>query len=149
MQYLAASKSVAKIGTGDTSTAQTATHTIDTLGYAYASIDVVFEPSAATTDAICTALKVEESDASGSGFANIAELVGNGTGGFTIPTSGSKTADSNVVRLNVDLRGHKRYLKVSATPVAASVVATVVRLGRGEAGPVAATESGVQVVANA
>lgn len=149
MQYLAASKTVAKIGTGDTSTAQTATHTIDTLGYAYASIDVVFEPAAATTDAICTALKVEESNAASSDFANVTELVGNGTGGFTIPTSGSKTADSNVVRLNLDLRGHKRYLKVSATPVAASVVATVVRLARGEIGPVSADASGVQVVANA
>lgn len=149
MLHLASTKTVAKIGTGDTTTSQTATHTIDTLGYGYASIDVVFEPAAATTDAICTALKVEESDASGSGFANITELVGGGTGGFTIPTSGSKTADSNVVRLNLDLRSHKRYLKVSATPVAASVVATVVRLGRAEVSPVSASDSGVQVVVNA
>ena len=148
MLHLASTKTVAKIGTGDTTTSQTATHTIDTLGYGYASIDVVFEPAAATTDAICTALKVEESDASGSGYANVTELVGNGTGGFAIPTSGSKTADSNVVRLNVDLRGHKRYLRVSATPVAASVVATVVRLGRAEVGPVSASDSGVQIVVN-
>lgn len=148
MLHLAASKTVAKIGTADTTTAQTATHTIDTLGHAYASIDVVFEPAAATTDAICTALKVEESDASASNFGDITALVGGGTGGFTIPTSGSKTADSNVVRLNVDLRGRKRYLKVSATPVAASVVATVVRLGRSEGGAVSATDSGVQVVVN-
>jgi len=149
MLYLAASKTVAKIGTADTTTSQTATHTIDTLGHEYASIDVVFEPAAATTDAVCTALKIEESDASASDFANVAALVGNGTGGFTIPTSGSKTADSNVVRLNVDLRGRKRYLKVSATPVAASVVATVVRLGRSESCPVSASDSGVQVVVNA
>jgi hypothetical protein len=148
MLHLASSKTVAKIGTGDTTTSQTATHTIDTLGFAYASIDVVFEPAAATTDAICTALKVEESDASASGYANVTELVGNGVGGFAIPTSGSRTADSNVVRLNLDLRGHKRYLRVSATPVAASVVATVVRLGRGEAGPSSASDSGVQVVVN-
>lgn len=149
MLHLANSKTVAKIGTGDTTTSQTASHTIDTLGFGYASIDVVFEPAAATTDAICTALKVEESDASGSGFANIDALVGNGTGGFAIPTSGSKTADANVVRLNLDLRGHKRYLKVSATPVAASVVATVVRLGRASEAVESASQVGVQVVANA
>ena len=67
------------------------------------------------------------------------------SGGFTIPTSGSRTAGSNVVRLNVDLRGKKRYLKVSATPVAASVVASVVRLGRGEIGASDSPSTGVQV----
>lgn len=148
MLHLARSKTDANLGTADTTTSQTASHTIDTLGFAYASIDVVFEPAAATTDAICRALKVEESDASGSGYADVTALVGGGTGGFTIPTSGSRTAGSNVVRLNVDLRGKKRYLKVSATPVAASVVASVVRLGRGEIGASDATSSGVQVVVN-
>jgi hypothetical protein len=149
MLHLASTKTVAKIGNADTTTSQTATHTIDTLGYGYASIDVVFEPTTATSDAICVACKVEESDASGSGFANVTSLVGNGTGGFAIPTSGSRTADSNVVRLNVDLRGKKRYLRVSATPVAASVVATVVRLGRAEVAPVTASESGVQIEVDA
>ena len=149
MLHLARSKTDAFIGTADTTTSQTATHTIDCLGYAYASVDVVFEPAAATTDAICRALKIEESDASGSGYSDITALVGNGTGGFAIPTSGSRTAGSNVVRLNVDLRGKKRYLRVNATPVAASVVASVVRLGRGEVGASDATSSGVQVVVNA
>lgn len=148
MLHLARSKTDALIGTADTTTSQTALHVIDTLGYAYASVDVVFEPAAATTDAICRALKVEESDASGSGYADIASLVGNGSGGFAIPTSGSRTAGSNVVRLNIDLRGRRRYLRVNATPVAASVVASVVRLGRGEVGASDAASSGVQVVAN-
>jgi hypothetical protein len=148
MLHLARTKTDAIIGTADTATNATAQHTIDTLGYAYASIDVVLEPNAATTDAICRALKVEESDASGSGYSDIAGLVGNGTGGFAIPTSGSRTAGSNVVRLNVDLRGKKRYLRVNATPTAASVVASVVRLGRGEIGASDASSSGVQVVAS-
>lgn len=148
MLHLSNTKTVAKIGTADTLTNQTATHVIDTLGYGYASIDVVFEPSAATTDAICLACRVDESDASGSGFVAIDGLVGNAANGFAIPTSGSKTADSNVVRLNLDLRGHKRYLRVSATPVAASVVATVVRLGRAAEGVVSAAQAGVQVVAS-
>jgi hypothetical protein len=137
------------IGVADTTTAQTAQHTIDTLGFSYASIDVVFEAAAATTDAICRALKIEESDASGSGFADITALVGGGTGGFSIPSSGSRTSGSNVVRINLDVRGRKRYLRVNATPVAASVVASVARLGRGEAGASDASSSGVQVVVNA
>lgn len=148
MLHLANSLTNAFIGSADTTTSQTAQHTIDTLGYAYASIDVVFEPAAATTDAICRVLKIEQSDASASGYADVTALVGGGTGGFTIPTSGSKTSGSNVVRLNIDTRGLKRYLRVNATPVAASVVASVARLGRGEAGSVDAASSGVQVVVN-
>ena len=146
MLHLARSKTDAVIGAADTTTSQTAQHTIDTLGYAYVSVDVVFEAAAATTDAICRALKVEQSDASGSGYSDVTALVGGGTGGFTIPTSGSKTANSNVVRLNIDARGLKRYLRVNATPVAASVVASIARLGRGETGASDATSSGVQVV---
>lgn len=149
MLHLARSKTDAMIGTADTTTAQTAQHTIDTLGFAYASIDVVFEAAAATTDAICRVIKIEQSDASGSGYADVTALVGGGTGGFSIPSSGSRTAGSNVVRLNIDTRGLKRYLRVNATPVAASVVASVARLGRGEAGASDATSSGVQVVVNA
>lgn len=149
MLHLARSKTDAMIGTADTTTSQTAQHTIDTLGFAYASIDVVFEAAAATTDAICRALKIEQSDASGSGYADVTALVGGGTGGFAIPSSGSRTAGSNVVRLNIDTRGLKRYLRVNATPVAASVVASVARLGRGEAGASDASSSGVQVVVNA
>jgi hypothetical protein len=149
MLHLARSKTDAFIGVADTTTAQTAQHTIDTLGFAYASIDVVFEAAAATTDAICRALKIEQSDASASGYADVTALVGGGTGGFTIPSSGSRTAGSNVVRLNIDTRGMKRYLRVNATPVAASVVASVARLGRGEAGASDASSSGVQVVVNA
>lgn len=149
MLHLARSKTDAMIGVADTTTAQTAQHTIDTLGFSYASIDVVFEAAAATTDAICRALKIEESDASGSGFADITALVGGGTGGFSIPSSGSRTSGSNVVRINLDVRGRKRYLRVNATPVAASVVASVARLGRGEAGASDASSSGVQVVVNA
>jgi hypothetical protein len=149
MLHLARSKTDAMIGVADTTTAQTAQHTIDTLGFSYASIDVVFEAAAATTDAICRALKVEQSDASGSGYSDITALVGGGVGGFTIPSSGSRTSGSNVVRMNIDTRGLKRYLRVNATPVAASVVASVARLGRGEAGASDATSSGVQVVVNA
>lgn len=148
MLHLARSKTDAFIGTADTTTSQTAQHTIDTLGFAYASVDVVFEAAAATTDAICRALKVEESDASGSGYGDVTALVGGGTGGFSIPSSGSRTSASNVVRLNIDLRGRKRYLRVNATPVAASVVASVARLGRGEIGASDAASSGVAVVVN-
>ena len=78
-------------------------------------------------------------------FTNITEFVGGGTGGFTIPAS-SSTGAANVVRMNVDLRGKKRYLKVNATPAFATRVVSVARLGKAEVGPVSASEVGVAAV---
>lgn len=146
MNALQSTKSLAKIGTADTTTAQTFTHSIDTLGYDYASIDVVFEQTAATTDDVATALKLGQGDTTSS-YDDITAFVGGGTGGFTIPTT-SLTDASNIVRFNLDLRGRKRYLQVSATPIAASVVCSVVRLGKAEVGPVSASEVGVAAVVN-
>ena len=144
MNHLESTKTVAKLGTADTTTAQTFTSSIDTLGYDYASIDVVFEANAATTDAVATALKLGQGDTTAA-YTDITAFVGGGSGGFTIPTT-SLTGASNVVRFNVDMRGKKRYLNVSATPVAASVVCAVARLGKAEVGPANASEAGVAAV---
>ena len=144
MNHLESTKTVAKLGTSDTTTAQTFTSSIDTLGYDYASIDVVFEANAATTDSVATSLKLGQSDTT-SAFADVTAYVGGGSGGFTIPTT-SLTGASNVVRFNVDMRGKKRYLQVSATPIVASVVCAVVRLGKGDVGPVSAADVGVAAV---
>ena len=144
MNHLESTKTVAKVGTADTTTAQTFTSSIDTLGYDYASIDVVFEQNAATTDAVATALKLGQGDTTAS-YSDITAYVGDGSGGFTIPTTSSSSA-SNVVRFNVDMRGKKRYLQVSATPIAASVVCAVARLGKAEVGPANASEAGVAAV---
>lgn len=144
MNHAESTKTVAKIGTADTTTAATFTSSIDTLGYDYASIDVVFEANAATTDAVATALKLGQGDTT-TGYTDITAFVGGGTGGFTIPTT-SLTGASNVVRFNVDMRGKKRYLNVSATPIAASVVCAVARLSKAEVGPASASEAGVAAV---
>jgi hypothetical protein len=144
MNHLESTKTVASLGTADTATNATFTHSIDTLGYDYASIDVVMEASTATTAAVALALKLGQSDTN-SAFADITAFVGGGSGGFTIPTT-SLTGASNIVRFNLDMRGKKRYLQVSATPVAASVVCSVARLGKGDVGPVAAAEVGVAAV---
>lgn len=144
MNHLESTKTVAKIGTADTATDATFTHSIDTLGYDYASIDVVFEATTAAADDVADTLALSQSD-DNTTFTNITEFVGGGTGGFTIPTT-SLTDASNIVRFNVDMRGKKRYLKVSATPILDSVVCSTVRLGKAEVGPVSATEVGVSAV---
>ena len=144
MNHLESTKTLSSIGSADTATDATFTHTLDTLGYDYASIDVVCEASTATGDAVANALFLSQSD-DNTTFANITEFVGGGTGGFTIPTS-SLTGASNIVRFNVDMRGKKRYLKVNATPAFATRVVSVARLGKAEVGPVSAAEVGVAAV---
>jgi hypothetical protein len=146
VNHLEASKTVASIGITNTATNATFSHVIDTLGYDYAAIDVVFRSSTASTEAVALALAVQQSDTNAdTAYSNITPFVGGGAGGFTVPTTSSST-DANVARFNIDLRGKSRYLRVRATPNTASIVCSNVRLGRGEAGADGAARTGVAVV---
>jgi len=91
---------------------------------------------------VAIALKLQEGDTTSS-YSDVTAFVGGGVGGFTIPTPGN-TTDTNVVRFDVDLRGRDRYLNVYATPQAASVIASNVRLSKGESGPDSAADKGVK-----
>jgi hypothetical protein len=95
--------------------------------------------NAATTFA--SVLKVEESD-DNSSYSNVTALVGGGTGGFSIPAV-SATGSVSVVKLDVDTKARKRYLKVSMTPSTAVNVAMTARLSRGEVSPETASQAGV------
>ncbi len=119
----------------------TATLTIDTMGYDHASISVLRASNASTVFA--NAIKVEESD-DNSSYANVTALVGGGTGGFTIPgIAASATGSASILKLDVDTKAKKRYLKVSYTPGASATVAIVARLGRGEVSPETNAQAGV------
>jgi hypothetical protein len=147
MNHVAATKSVSK---AETSVALTATHSveIDTLGFEYASIDVLFSPftSATGPTTAATVLRVAQSDASGSGQTNISGFVG-GTD-FTVAAGVTATAGVGYAhRFDIDLRGKRRYLTVSATPASTCGVVTTCRLGKGEAGPTDATGKGVSTQA--
>jgi hypothetical protein len=147
MNHVAASKSVQK---AETSVALTATHSveIDTLGFNHASIDVLFSPytSATGPTTAATVLRVAQSDVSGSGQVNVTGMVG-GTD-FTVAAGSTATASVGYAhRFDVDLRGKKRYLTVYATPASTCGVITTARLSKGEAGPVSATDKGVNTQA--
>ena len=147
MNHVAASKSVAK---AETSVALNATHSIeiDTLGFNHASIDVLFSPftSATGPTTAATVLRVAQSDVSGSGQVNVSGFVG-GTD-FTVAAGSTATASVGYAhRFDVDLRGKKRYLTVYATPASTCGVITTARLSKGEAGPVSATDKGVNTQA--
>lgn len=111
------------------------TLTIDTLGYDYASVSVLRASNASTVFA--SVLKIEESD-DNSSYSNVSGFVG-GTD-FTIPAV-SDTASVSVVKLDVDTKAKKRYLKVTATPAVSVNTVVTARLSRGDA-PITASEAG-------
>jgi hypothetical protein len=113
------------------------TLTIDTLGYDYASVAVLRASNAST--AFASVLKVEESDDNVS-YSNVSGLVG-GTD-FTIPAV-ADTAVASIVKLDVDTKAKKRYLKVTATPAVSVNTVVTARLSRGEEAPVTAADAGV------
>ena len=147
MNHVAASKSVSK---AEVSVALNATHSleIDTLGFANASIDVLFSPFTSATGPTTAAnvLRVAQSDASGSGQTNISGFV-NVTD-FTVGAGITATSSVGYAhRFDIDLRGKRRYLTVFATPASTCGVITSCRLSKAEAGPVDATGKGVNTQA--
>lgn len=115
------------------------TLTVDTLEFDHASFAVMRASNASTVFA--SVLKIEESDASGSGYSDVTALVGGGTGGFSIPAV-SDTASPAVVKIDVDTRARKRYLKVTATPAVSVNTVVTGRLSRGVESPVTAADAG-------
>lgn len=139
MNHLEGTKTVAKVSASVAANA-THSHEIDTLGADYASIDVVFGQFTAATSSYASVLKLQQSDASGSGQADVS--------GFSITAgAGSTTGGTGAVaRFNVDLRGKRRYLTVVTTPGNAVPVVTVARLSKLEDMPITAAAMGVNDV---
>lgn len=122
-----------KIAIKPTSSAAGATNSgyVDTLGYDEAAVDVSLDTQAAVSSNP-SVLKLSHSDITdATGFADITGFVGDATDGFVIPNA--DTANPQIVRLNVDLRARKRYLKVTVTPAGATqLIAAVVTLGKAD-----------------
>lgn len=137
MNHHSGAKSVTKAAASVAASA-THSHEIDTAGFRYASIDVVFSPFTAATSAYASVLKVQESDASGSGQADVTGLsVTAGAGSTTGASVGA------VARFNVDLRGRKRYLTVVTSPGNTVAVVTNARLSKAEQSATDSTSAGV------
>ena len=119
------------------------TNEIDTLGWDY--LQIVFIMGA--TDIAVALLKVTDSDTSGSGFTDVTGLIM----GTSTNTDGSTSAllsasDDNKIQLfEIDLRGRKRYIDLSATAgdgTAGTYAAAIAILSRAKDAPVTATERG-------
>lgn len=117
----------------------TASGNIDTLGYDYACITVRASASNTTSNKP-SVLKISESDDTVvTNFADVSGAVG-GTD-FTVPTQ--FTNADNLVQFNMSLKGRKRYLKVSVSPVTTQTIDAVAHLHKGEQAPITAAKAGV------
>jgi uncharacterized protein YdbL (DUF1318 family) len=105
---------------------------VDTLGYDYLTVIVQI----GVISANMTALKLQESDSSGSSEADF-------TGGaFTAPTAAG--GDNDVLVAFIDLRRRKRYISIVATAGAnATLISAIGILSRAEVTPTSATERGI------
>lgn len=142
MNHAAGNKSVSRITTSVAASA-TFSHEIDTIGYKYAAIDVIFSPYTASNVTIANVLKVMESDTAGSGQTDITGLR-SGTD-FTVAATGASTGAQvgAVARFNIDLRGRRRYLTVTVTPSTTVAVVSNARLSKGENHAVTTTDANV------
>lgn len=136
MNYLEKSKTV--VGDPCTSAATTATLTLDTLGYDYASIEVVVAKSATpanTSASILNVLTLSQGDST---------TAGSSVYTVAVPAASvAVTSQASVIRLDVDCRGKGRYLKIDATPATVLTTNIVARLGKGYNGPDTASEKNV------
>lgn len=134
-------KTVVAINQASTTNGATASGNIDTLGFDFVMVDTLMTTSNNVTNNP-SVLKLSESDDTVvTNFTDIAALVGDGAGGFTIPNA--YTQDDWVHRFEVDLRGRKRYLKLSVTPVTTQSITGLAHLMRGQAAPDSAAAAGV------
>lgn len=116
---------------------------LDTLGWDYAEIFVIL----GATDIAMSALKVTESDTSGSGHADVTGLVfgtSTNTDGDTSSLPAA-TDDNDVFKFEIDLRGRKRYLDMTATVgdgTNGAYVTIIAVLSRSRVTPSNASEAG-------
>jgi hypothetical protein len=139
MQNLAATK--AAILVSPQSSVNPTESYVDTLGFDSA---LVLISLGATGASGISALKLQESDASGSGYTDIVDFDGDSTytdiegGTLALPGAGN---DDEVWVVHIDLRGRKRYLQcVVDSATNASVLGVTAVLGR--AGESIATNAG-------
>jgi hypothetical protein len=137
-------KAVLALATTSVTNAGTATGSIDVMGYDRLSLDVLQTTSDDTTNNL-SVCKLSESDTTdATNYSDITAFVGDGTGGFTIPAA--NTSVSQLYKFNLDLRGRKRYIKLTASPVTTQSITAIGNLTRGEQDPMTATNAGVALL---
>lgn len=135
---LPSTKTVVAINAAAPTNGETVTGQIDTLGYDFATIDIIATTANVVSNKPAT-VKLQELDTTVvSSFADISGAKG-GTD-FTIPNANTAATAvvQNIYSFNVDLRGRKRYIQVAYSPLTTQTVTAVAKLHRGEQAPITA-----------
>lgn len=134
-------KQVIAINAEATTNGATATGVIDTLGFDYVELDVALTTSDSTTNNP-SVFKISQADAnSATNYADITALVGDGSGGWTIPAA--DTANAQGFKFGIDKRGLKRYLKLTVSPTTTQSITAIANLYRARQTPISATKANV------
>jgi len=137
-------KQVIVIAQASTTNAATATGNIDTKGFDFMTLDVIMATSDDTTNNPSVLKLTESDDTVATNFAAITAFTGDGTGGFTIPAC--VTEGNWGMKFNVDLRGRKRYLKLSISPLTTQVITAIANLCHGDESPDNTTDADVKAL---
>ena len=133
------------INQASTTNAATASGYVDTLGSDFCTIDVITTTSNNTTNNP-SVLKITEGDTTVISSASaIAIFEGdNTTSGWTIPAA--VTSGDWGVKYNIDLRGRKRYLFVSVSPVTTQTITAIGNLLSNEEAAINTTRANVKAL---
>jgi hypothetical protein len=134
-----APKSAIVISAVSTTNGATATGNLDTKGFDFVVIDVCSGTSNNTTNNF-SVLTLSEGDTTSAYTA-----VSTGDTDFTIAAADTAAAQV-VAQWRIDMRGRKRYLKVTASPLTTQIIWSHAHLYRADAMPVSATSANVGVL---
>lgn len=119
---------------------------IDTKGYDYLSISLNEMSASAATQV--TGLRVREGDTAPTAFTDLTAIVAltgaaatSTSAGFALPYPNSAAASGNNYKVNIDLRGRKRYIGLDYIPSVTTRASAVALLFRGEEGASIATST--------
>jgi hypothetical protein len=124
-------------GGGNGTTVSQITSTFDTRGFAYATISVFGIASTIAPSTTSGNHSLEESDNSTASFSTI-------SGATPSPLAVTTAIATNIAKMvyNVDLRGRKRYLKVTYTPHSGDALLVTCDLSNAADGVVTTSEQG-------
>lgn len=127
-----------------TTNGATTTGQIDCLGFDHLSVDIV-APTADVVSNKFSVCKLSHSDTTdATNYSDLTKFVAGGVGGFTLANANTSAAYG--VKLNVDLRAVKRYVKLSVSPRTTQVLAAVANLQKAEQSPLTAAAAGVNTL---
>jgi hypothetical protein len=114
---------------------------VDRLGYDFMTLDVYLTTVDNATNNPST-FKLGDGDVTNvSSASDITAFVGDGSGGWTIPTMSTATTTNNVVKFNVDCRGLKRYITLEIVPLTTMTCWAFAELFNGDDSPTNSTQA--------